>query len=502
MKTVTLTSLLKVRFIGTLTILLLAFLSTSIFMGQYLKDHAVKDWEDHAYREAQSITNQGLSWLSVFQANLRSLATLFHASDHVGIDEFYDALVIVEDSDVAAPLVSWGVAKAYPPHNEKDTYSFPVVMASNDEGSLSKGKDLSLNQVYRETALKAIYNPGRIITGSPYTDKNNNRHVMFAMTVPCHDCETAILFSSLDMDDFFQDLQSLYIPKGLSLQQGEIMYGVYDYDAGIPIIGPFSNISPSSRTVRFSTESGGARWRFTWLIEDSYRGGPSLGLARTIQWGGTILGLILFALFVHLSRENSHAIRLAEIKTQELQEALLQAEHANARLEHISRLDGLTQIPNRRFLEETLERIKQSAKDTPKPTAVIKIDIDEFRAYNKAMGHTAGDTCLQTIAAILHDTIQRPNDILGRFGNAEFVGILPETDFEGVQAICERLKQAVTAAKIPHPTSEIISVSVGGIVCVSPHTIDSETLLAEVDLALLSAKSNGLNQIYIKQLSG
>jgi len=323
---------------------------------------------------------------------------------------------------------------------------------------------------------------------------------MFAITVPCHDCETAILFSSLDMDDFFQDLQSLYIPKGLSLQQGEIMAGAYDYDAGVPIIGPFSNITPSSRTVRFSTESGGARWRFTWLIEDSYRGGPSLGLARTIQWGSTILGLIFFALFIHLSQENSRAIQLAESKTQELEEALLQAERANARLEHISSLDGLTQIPNRRLLEETLDRVLQLAKDYKTPTAVIKIDVDNFRAYNKAMGHTAGDTCLQTIAAILHDTIKRPNDMLGRFGNAEFVAILPETDFDGAQAICERLKQAVTAAKIPHPASGTLSVSVGGIVCVSPHKIDGQTLLADVDQALLWAKANGLNQSYIREV--
>lgn len=169
----------------------------------------------------------------------------------------------------------------------------------------------------------------------------------------------------------------------------------------------------------------------------------------------------------------------------------------------LSHLDGLTNIPNRRRLDEVLSRQWALASRKKVPTAVLFVDIDLFKAYNDAYGHLAGDDCLQQVARALFGSVKRPCDLVARFGGEEFVTLLPETDLAGARNVAERMRRAVEALEIPHPSSSVaphVTVSVGGCVCLECGRFLVEALLACADEALYAAKNAGRNRVSMRLL--
>jgi diguanylate cyclase (GGDEF)-like protein len=114
------------------------------------------------------------------------------------------------------------------------------------------------------------------------------------------------------------------------------------------------------------------------------------------------------------------------------------------RAEHLARLDALTALPNRRALEEALAAEVARARRSARPLSVIVADLDDFKAINDAHGHTAGDACLQAVAATI-PTALREYDTCFRWGGDEFVMVLPEADISEAEAICRRSSAAVSA---------------------------------------------------------
>jgi len=169
------------------------------------------------------------------------------------------------------------------------------------------------------------------------------------------------------------------------------------------------------------------------------------------------------------------------------------------RLESLSLLDALTDIPNRRRFDEALAlEWKRAARDS-KPLSLLMIDIDYFKQYNDFFGHGAGDICLQTVAAELVKGLARPGDLAARYGGEEFVVILPETTQESALQIAQRLRERIENKAIPHiyPNAEsIITISVG--VATQDKIIDSvspKTLSDAADSALYLAKDGGRNRV-------
>lgn len=174
-----------------------------------------------------------------------------------------------------------------------------------------------------------------------------------------------------------------------------------------------------------------------------------------------------------------------------------QLQQANHRLENLAALDGLTGIPNRRKLDETLDVEWRRSTRTQSSISLLMMDVDFFKRYNDTYGHLAGDECLKRIARALEGGVRRTGDFLARYGGEEFAAVLPHTDLAGACAVGQTLRAAVEALGIPHEASDtavIVTISVGA----ASTTVDRRelgSLIAAADEALYQAKSQGRNQV-------
>ena len=167
------------------------------------------------------------------------------------------------------------------------------------------------------------------------------------------------------------------------------------------------------------------------------------------------------------------------------------------------RTDPLTQVGNRRFMEEELQQTFDRAVRYSRSFAVALCDIDYFKNYNDQLGHQMGDDALRKVAQILK-TSGRLGDYVFRYGGEEFLVILPGQSVEKARLAMERRRIAVLDAKIDHPSSGVadhITVSIG-IAVFDPNSDKSvDNLVERADEALYRAKSQGRNQLIVHSLS-
>jgi len=173
---------------------------------------------------------------------------------------------------------------------------------------------------------------------------------------------------------------------------------------------------------------------------------------------------------------------------------------ANAELQKISSLDGLTGIANRRFHDEMLAREWRRCRRSRQPLSLVMVDIDYFKLFNDCYGHPAGDSCLKRVAEILQDVIHRSADMVARYGGEEFVYTLPESDVQAALAVAEKARKAVEDAHIPHETSKIAScltLSLGVASIVPDQFMEPSALGHMADEALYAAKEQGRNCVKV-----
>ena len=166
-------------------------------------------------------------------------------------------------------------------------------------------------------------------------------------------------------------------------------------------------------------------------------------------------------------------------------------------LAELSLIDPLTQIPNRRRLDESLENEWKRAQREGKPLSILMIDIDHFKAYNDTYGHSAGDACLCQVARALMEGVSRPGDMVARYGGEEFAVILPGTDLQPATHIANHLRERILDLEIPHhksSTTTRVSVSIG---CASTngkiYSSSPVELLRQADARLYQSKKLGRN---------
>jgi diguanylate cyclase (GGDEF)-like protein len=167
-------------------------------------------------------------------------------------------------------------------------------------------------------------------------------------------------------------------------------------------------------------------------------------------------------------------------------------------LESLALIDGLTGIPNRRRLDETLDAEWKRGLRNGTPLAVAMADIDYFKAYNDHYGHGGGDECLKAVARALSSSLVRPADMMARYGGEEFAAVMPDTDAAGAKLLAQRWCDNVAALVLPHACSSAgghVTVSVG-YACQVPEAPQSPQMLLEMaDKMLYQAKEHGRNQV-------
>jgi len=165
-----------------------------------------------------------------------------------------------------------------------------------------------------------------------------------------------------------------------------------------------------------------------------------------------------------------------------------------------SRTDALTELDNRRYFEEKLDELCHLSSRNHEQLAVVVIDCDNFKAINDNYGHDIGDLCLKHLAKTLSKTLARVTDVLARYGGEEFTVLLPGTDRQGAELVCEKIRRAVERSVLILEDGEInLTVSVG---CVARQLGKfepglPEQLFKQADIALYEAKKNGRNCCFV-----
>jgi diguanylate cyclase (GGDEF)-like protein len=165
------------------------------------------------------------------------------------------------------------------------------------------------------------------------------------------------------------------------------------------------------------------------------------------------------------------------------------------RLLNLSLRDPLTNLFNRRYLEEALEREGQLAERRSTGVGIIMLDLDHFKDFNDTFGHEAGDMLLRELAKFLSGRLRR-SDIACRYGGEEFVLLLPDAPRQDVQRLAEELREEAKGLFFVHQgqTLEMITFS-SGVAVFPDHGPTMAAVLRAADAALYQAKHRGRNQI-------
>lgn len=164
----------------------------------------------------------------------------------------------------------------------------------------------------------------------------------------------------------------------------------------------------------------------------------------------------------------------------------------------LAKLDGLTNIPNRRSFNEFLHQEWQVAQRKQHPICLAIFDLDYFKLLNDTYGHQAGDDCLVKFATLLNQFADRPHTQCSRYGGEEFALVMGQTSIERALALIEEFKVALAALKIHHShnrADRYVTASVGLAQCIPKPLEDETTLIDLADGLLYQAKTNGRNKI-------
>src|SRR6267378_1750924 len=167
----------------------------------------------------------------------------------------------------------------------------------------------------------------------------------------------------------------------------------------------------------------------------------------------------------------------------------------NDKLRQISLTDGLTQVENRRSLEERLHDMWQHSVRLHEPIALVMCDIDKFKSVNDEHGHQAGDSVLKEFAQLLKGEA-REIDRVGRYGGEEFLLILPGTVLDAAVTFAERLREKVEHHIFTYTGGTLRgTISCGVAAAPHPKVKDQEALVRAADDALYVAKETGRNRV-------
>ncbi len=177
-----------------------------------------------------------------------------------------------------------------------------------------------------------------------------------------------------------------------------------------------------------------------------------------------------------------------------IKEDVSERKRQEERIQHLAVHDALTDLPNRRALEDYLRRTIDRAKRGA-PGALLLIDLDHFKLVNDTHGHLAGDELLINVAKLLQGLV-RPSDIVARLGGDEFAVLLDQTSEEAAIRTAERVRTAVHNARLRSDGSvSELTISIG--LAPIDGGLDDQALFALADSALYAAKERGRNRIVV-----
>lgn len=160
---------------------------------------------------------------------------------------------------------------------------------------------------------------------------------------------------------------------------------------------------------------------------------------------------------------------------------------AEQRIEHLAYHDPLTNLPNRRLLNDRLTMAMSQAQRDGRMVAVLFVDLDRFKSINDSLGHRTGDAVLQELGTRLRSSV-RAGDTVARMGGDEFVFLLPSIDrVEEAIAVARKVLDAIRRPFNIEGREFVVTASIGMSFFPS-HAADADTLIKQADIALFESK--------------
>jgi diguanylate cyclase (GGDEF)-like protein/PAS domain S-box-containing protein len=220
--------------------------------------------------------------------------------------------------------------------------------------------------------------------------------------------------------------------------------------------------------------------------EQMLAGGFHSTAAAPIRVHGSLWGVLALTSKSRTGITQAMLDRLTQFA--ELVEIAIGNAEARSSLERQASTDALSGLPNRRTLEERLDRETELALSRGTKLSAVVLDIDHFKRVNDSFGHLTGDVVLTEVAARLRQ-VARQGEIVARFGGEEFVWLLPGSDAAEALQAAERARAAIVSA----PFGEVGAITVSAGVC-ELREAGTHSLLACADRALYAAKHGGRNR--------
>jgi diguanylate cyclase (GGDEF)-like protein len=168
--------------------------------------------------------------------------------------------------------------------------------------------------------------------------------------------------------------------------------------------------------------------------------------------------------------------------------------HYHEEIYRLMTVDALTQIFNRRYFNEALEREFNRSKRYGRALSLIAFDIDHFKRVNDTHGHLAGDNMLRQIASAVKPRLRR-EDIFARTGGEEFGVLLPEIALEGARTTAEKVRRIVEASPLRYEQALVPCTVSAGVATLGEGDASPEDLYRRADERLYEAKQGGRNRV-------
>lgn len=178
---------------------------------------------------------------------------------------------------------------------------------------------------------------------------------------------------------------------------------------------------------------------------------------------------------------------------QHLRESNLDVYRMDKQIYTLAHTDPVAGISNRRFFDEQLTQMLQTAQRTRSPLSVLLVNLDQFACFNERYGRAAGDACLRMVGGRIAKSFARGSDCVARYGGDEFAVVSMGESVEAMQQHLSRLRDQIRALNIPHGDSPdgIVTICAGSVSLIPQRETTVQNLLHQANTALQSAKRNG-----------
>ena len=168
--------------------------------------------------------------------------------------------------------------------------------------------------------------------------------------------------------------------------------------------------------------------------------------------------------------------------------------HYHEEIYRLMTVDGLTQIFNRRYFNEALEREVNRSKRYNRVLSLVAFDIDHFKVINDTFGHLVGDTVLRQVSSAVKPRLRR-EDIFARTGGEEFAVLLPEIALDGALTTAEKVRAIVESASLKQDQKLVRCTVSLGVATLHRDDASAQDLYKRADERLYQAKQRGRNRV-------